>query len=194
MQTKWGNGVHLFAPFDWSLTSFGYLWPESLLTYLLTGFGFLYFWFRWHKDTGHRTDIILRQMLFFPALLVYALLPLLFLQISENADNHFINTLRSVDSRQGKYIEIDRAGYSMNDNKPTLRTFAAEVITVEGLNEKEPTVVSVKGVFLSPNRIKVSEYHIHSVAFRDSASYLGLLLITMYWISCFFRTKRTKKD
>ena len=44
LQTKWANGVHLFAPFDWHFINFGLFWPENIITYILTGFGFLYFW------------------------------------------------------------------------------------------------------------------------------------------------------
>ena len=35
-RTKWGNGVHLFAPVSWKLTNFGLFWPESPVTVVLT--------------------------------------------------------------------------------------------------------------------------------------------------------------
>ncbi len=41
-QTKWANGVHFLAPFNWHLTNFGFVWPESFLTYILTIFGISY--------------------------------------------------------------------------------------------------------------------------------------------------------
>ena len=40
-EIKWGNGVHMFAPLDWQLLSFGLVWPDSLLVALLSLLGLL---------------------------------------------------------------------------------------------------------------------------------------------------------
>ena len=39
LQTKWGSGVHFFAPVSWTSTNWGLFWPESIVTYGLTTLG-----------------------------------------------------------------------------------------------------------------------------------------------------------
>ncbi|MEL6680055.1 MAG: hypothetical protein AAFQ51_15215, partial [Pseudomonadota bacterium] len=46
-QTKWANGVILFAPLDWRLVAFGFYWPEDVITLILLLFGLAYAAFAW---------------------------------------------------------------------------------------------------------------------------------------------------
>jgi hypothetical protein len=39
IETKWGDGVHLFAPFSWELMNQGIMWPESIPIYIFSVLG-----------------------------------------------------------------------------------------------------------------------------------------------------------
>ncbi len=81
-QTKFANGVHLFAPFSWELLNFGLFWPESWITYVLTIFGLAYvIWCRKGRQAGstgfslaHRGRLVLGGVL----VVAYLVLPFAF--------------------------------------------------------------------------------------------------------------------
>ena len=181
LQTKWGNGVHLTAPLSWHLINFGLFWPESMIIYVLMAFVGLFFGVKWINRPRSEAELLFRPVPFFLTLMVYFTMPFLFLSSSEDADNHFVKTLRTVETRKGKYIEIDRAKYMTKNDKNILVTFSGEEIGVEGIRHDHTASVSVKGTFVSNHLIRVSNYHTHNVRFRDTASYLGLLLVAWYW-------------
>lgn len=185
LQIKWGNGVILWAPFNWTLLNFGYFWPESVLTYILTILGFIYFFATISKNINKSLkfeDIIkIRTTIFSFCIIIYLFLPLIFMQYPESKNNHFIKTLRDYNNRSSKYIEIDRSPYLTSQNGNLISTFADEQINVEGIPLNESAVVSIQGFFLTNNRIKVLRYHVHTFMFRDFASVLGLLLVMYFW-------------
>ena len=193
LQTKWANGVHLFAPFDWRFINFGLFWPESIITYILAVFGFLYFWIKWPDSVKSNAEPALRPVPLIIILMIYVFLPFLFLSGPENADNHFVKTLRSIETRGGKYIEVDRAEYIINNKKNMLRTFANEEIEVEGIKQNNSNNVSIQGIFINNKRIRVSKYHTHYAILRDIASYVGLFLVLFYWYSSLLNKNPSKK-
>ena len=148
---------------------------------MLTVFGLLYFWLKWPDSIKSKSALALRPVPLIVILSIYVFLPFLFLSGPENADNHFVKTLRSAENRVGEYIEIDRAGYINNNNKGMLRTYAREEIKVEGINHTNPENVSIQGTFIHNNLIRVSNYHTHHDIFRDIVSYAGLFLVLFYW-------------
>lgn len=193
LQMKWANGVHLFAPFDWQFINFGLFWPENVITYILTAFGILYFWMKWPDRVKSKAELAFRPIPLILILLIYVSLPFLFLSGPEDADNHFVKTLRSVETREGKYIEVDRAKYITKNKKNMLRTYAKEEIEVEGINQNNSNNVSIKGTFIHNKLIRVSNYHTHHDIFRDIASYAGLLLVLFYWF-CSILNKSFQKQ
>lgn len=70
-------------------------------------------------------------------LLAWLVLPFAYIQSVYAADNHFINTLKDIQSRAGKNIEIDRNRFSLIDGIATLKTSYGESITLENIREKE---------------------------------------------------------
>ncbi|HEX3035217.1 MAG TPA: hypothetical protein VHT73_08795 [Thermodesulfobacteriota bacterium] len=195
-QLKWANGVHLFAPISWEMTNFGFFWPESLPTYLLTGLGLIYFLWNWRRGITIPVDINLRSAtrLFIPTtlIIIYFVVPFFLLDGPERADNHFVRTLQNTDDRAGKYIEIDRDSYSHSPSGDSLQTFAGEELEVEGMALEHSATVSVRGTFVTDDKIHVHEYHVH-YAFRDIASYVGLTLIAIIWIVALLRQKFGKR-
>jgi hypothetical protein len=182
LQIKWGNGVHLFAPINWNIYNLGLFWPESTVTYLLTSLGLIYFWYNWRKGTNVSVIRVIRPYLASVLLIAYLLLPLLFLTGPENANNHFIMTLKDQEHRVGQYIEIDRAGYLTKNEEGFVKPFSGELIKVKGILKEHSGEISIKGRFISNDFIDISEYHFHNTIFRDWASYIGLALVIIYLI------------
>jgi hypothetical protein len=102
-----------------------------------------------------------------------------------------VRTLRSYSDRKGKYIELDRAFYLPQKSRNVLITFAGYQIEAEGIKLNQPALVSIRGTFISTDRIRVSQFHVYSKHFRQIASYVGLGLVAMVWIIYFI--KRLKR-
>jgi hypothetical protein len=179
-QTKWANGVHFLAPFNWHLINFGLFWPESLPTYILTIFGIGYLLWNWRPAVVIPIHITWRPAIRLFALIavvaVYFSLPLLLLDGPEGADNHFVKTLRTLHDRPGRHIELDRNSYISHPSGGAIRTFTGEELNVDDMRLDYSAPVSVKGSFVTEDKIQVSQYHVHSKWIRDGSSYLGLLL------------------
>jgi hypothetical protein len=194
-QIKWANGVQLFAPFSWKLTNFGFFWPESIPTYLLTAIGLLFFILVWKKAISGELDLkfnsSLRSIGFILLLVVYLISPLFLLNKSEKQDNHFVHTLRNYEDREGKYVELDRKAYDSTTKKISL--FSNEEINAKGIELNKSKILSVKGTFIGPDTILVSEYHVHNDLLRDGASYVGLSLILILWVVTFINHNRKKE-
>jgi hypothetical protein len=109
----------------------------------------------------------------------YFVLPFFLIPCSKSADNHYVKTLREVQSRQGRYVEFDRVRLIPRNEGGVLITFAGEEIGVEGMKIIQPATVSVRGSFIDNDSVSVSEFHIHSDWFRDVGSYTGLALIAI---------------
>ncbi|MBI9071774.1 MAG: hypothetical protein JEY94_09260 [Melioribacteraceae bacterium] len=186
-QYKWANGVHLFAPFSWELTNYGFFWPNDFVTVSLTLFGLGYYIFYWKKYKLYEFDLFITKkkiqgIIFFAVL--YLTLPLFFMNSPIEADNHFIKTFLEKENRVGKYIEIDRCGYNPVTN--TLINFTNEDFIAEGLDLKEYTSLSIKGFFVDSHTIKILEYHVNNQMLRDFSSILGILLLILIWIKSFW--------
>ncbi len=192
-QKKWGNGVHLFAPFNWDLLNFGWYWPESMVTYFITIAGLIYVIYYRKELFNSVTDINFRNFAFhisyFAVLLIYFLLPFYFMNDAEKADNHFVHTLRDFENRTGKYIEFDRRKVFNKNGDFYLETFANESIMLKSDKELSEGTYSIKGVFLDPKTIKLKAFHKHNAVLRDGASYFGLLLVLIVWIIAFKKRK-----
>jgi hypothetical protein len=139
---------------------------------------------KWPDSFKSKADLAFRPIPLIIILLIYVILPFLFLSAVEDADNHFVKTLRNIESREGKYIEVDRAGYITENEKNKIRTFAGEKIEIEGIEQSDTNFVSVQGTFILDDQIRVSNYHTHYIIFRDFASYAGLFLVAVYWFCC----------
>ena len=185
LQQKWASGVHLFAPFSWELSGFGLFWPEDPTTYALTGLGLLVFALAWWRLPCRADDLVRpggRAMVVLGVLIpLYLLGPVLLRSGPEAADNHSVKTLRESEARAGLAVEIDRGVYLYGEGGGIIRTFAGEAIAVRGIELSRPARVSIRGRFLDPGTIQVSDWHEHRSLARDLASYLGLALVLAYW-------------
>ena len=192
LQTKWANGVHLFAPLSWDMLNFGLFWPESIPNYLLTIFGLRVF-LRFAGPTFGKPVVLMlrkrrRVLLALAFLLAWAITPLVFLTGPENQDNHFVRTLRATELREGRAIELDRAEYFVEGGREYVRTYTGEKLAVIGQTLGHSGTVSVRGTFVDAQTIRIHERHEHSGAWRDWASILGLTLLLGLWMVGLWRS------
>ncbi len=190
-QYKWGNGVHLFAPFDWTLINYGFYWPNSIPTFVITLSGLGFYIIHWRRATETPPDIVCRpagRFAVFPALLlVYLALPFFFTGGPEQTDSHYVQTLRQAGERPGKYVKFDRAYFEDGPDGGMLHVFSGERFHLEGADVAQSTKLSVKGRFITEDRIQVSDRHIHPSGIRDSLAYAGLLLVLAAWVAAWIR-------
>lgn len=179
-ETKWGNGIQLFIPFNWSIINFGLFWPESIPIYLITAIGLVYILMKW-KDAlepsvlfrFNKNRIIFSSII----LILYLIIPLFLMGEAEAANNHYIETLRNADQHAGKYFEVDRGTYENSDAGGKFITPFNKEYKVLGRELDENGTLSIKAKFLSEDEIEIIDYHFHSAPLRNIPSYIGLLLI-----------------
>ena len=188
LQIKWANGVQLFAPFDWQLFRLDLFWPESMGTYLLTAAGLLYFIFNLRKvvqPSCNEFELSLKTLgLSVIFGLIWLALPMVFVASVYQADNHFIATLKDVQNRTGKSIEIDRNTLLSDNSGDKFKTSYGENLNLRNFENAEVQTgdkVSLQGRFIDSHTIHVDSYHKHT-SFRDYASMLGLACVLLVWL------------
>ena len=185
-QTKWGNGVQLFAPFDWTVMNFGWYWPECWVTYGLTAVGVVIALVSWRVALTKPLELDLRAPTLIIGLLLLSLYfagPKLFLEQVFNADAHYINTMRHHD-RLGKPLAFDRRTFSTEHGQGVV-TLYGEQLELEGVTfsgSKSPAhqgemTISIQGRFISGSRVLVSNCHLHHGQLRNALSLIGFLLV-----------------
>ena len=198
IQTKWANGVHLFAPFSWELWNAGWWWPESLPTYLLTAFGAAFVAWTWWRRAA--TPIALSLTSWYRVgtaailLTAYFIVPFALRGGPEAANNHFVATLRDRDARTHRYVEFDRSGYVPGEHADVLDTFAREQLQVLEPALNRPATVSARATFLDDSTIVIHELHDHSGWPRDLLTYVGLVLVAVAWVPASRRKLRDLGD
>lgn len=181
LQIKWGNGVHLLAPFDWKMYRLELLWPEHGIVTTCTLFGLIYFLVMWKpicNDLRKTTSFLnfsnntkhIAGLIF---CLAYLLGPLPFFDAMQQSDTYYINTMRHVDKRPGKSIVFDRAHYRVATKE--IRIYTGELFKIVGPQPTESGRVSLQGIFVAPNTVFSKSFHYHR-DFRDWASITGLFL------------------
>jgi hypothetical protein len=178
-QVKWGNGVHLFAPFSWSSLQLNLFEPEQPLGILITVCGLGVLLWAWPKITGQQQQVLPTAITFSKAtafvvcLAMYLSGPFLFLDPLEKSDFYYLRTLRDQAARPGKYVELDRVPYS--GEQRTVILFSGEVVTLRGDLPDQSAILSLQGRFLTAESVQVSRYKQHGRT-RDLASMLGIFL------------------
>ncbi len=189
MQIKWANGVHLAAPFSWKLTSFALVWPEHVITYVLTAAGFAALVYFGVKDQGREVRLASRRPRYLAAAVLLALYLVLPWQLRfgpDRADSHYLATLRSIEERPGKYLELDRSRYRSSDS--TVELFSGERLKVTGKQPRRDTLLSVQGHFVDRDTLRIAAYHVHSPA-RDASSIIGLAGVLVLWLAALVKRK-----
>ena len=193
-ETKWGNGVVLFAPLDWKLTNFGGIWPESSVVLALTGLGLLVsLWslqFLPHVTAGLRFPGVWRAGAFTALTTCYLCAPVAFMPFAESADLHYAATLRSVSDRPDRPIEFDRSRLALVGGKAELTSWTGERIELRSSLPVEAGTVSVRGRFIDSQTIEVRDIHQHNGRARDYATMAGLAFVALCWGAWLLKSTR----
>lgn len=189
-QIKWGNGVHLLAPFSWELWNAGAYWPESPITVGLTLFGAAWLVWAWRRSPGEPIAVLpapgpARLAGALLCLAAYLALPLAFTDALERSDSHFVATLRHREERAGKPVAFDRVWYRRDAAGGVIESWSGEQLTVAGRGPARSGLVSLRARFRGPDTLEVERVHVHAGRARDYPSYLGLLLLIAAWIAPF---------
>ncbi len=180
-QTKWANGVHFFAPFNWHLSQFQLFWPENNLTLILSIIGLitivLYGW----RDRAIPVELVFSTNRFLGSaflLAFYLFLPLVFFSGPLQADNHYVKTLRLEEQRTGRAVGFDRCRYDQKSG--TIEIFTKERLQVDGNLPARDATISLNGYFTGRDTVYVTTVHEHGWE-RDFYSYAGLTALLLLW-------------
>lgn len=185
-QIKWGNGVVLFAPFEWTVLNFELYWPEQAPSYVLTAFSVVFVIFYLLREGPEPLQLNTTPMRWwFASALVLAVWlagPIVFMDCVEEANLHNTQTLRDIDNRNGQQIMIDRNRVvTHSDGELHLQLWTGEQLRLtnpEGLPKSG--VTSLEGTFVGSDAVSVQEIHLHHEHLRDWLSYLGLAFIACW--------------
>ncbi len=198
LQTKVGNGVLLFAPFDWRLTNFGLFWPEDPATLVLFALGLGVLAYISIRERPSGADLILPRkgaaLAVIILLTAYLAVPLALRGSVLAADLHDVATLTQTETRPEKELELDRVRLLIENGEPILAIWTGERIAATGPSAQvltEPAKVSIRGHFTTPTALNVTSIQWHHGHIRDWASYLGLAAIALWWaFSLLHRVRR----
>jgi hypothetical protein len=182
-EVKWGNGVHLFAPLSWRMTSFDLVVGESPVTLALTILGALLVAGEIARRRRPTIGLDLRSARLAAAgalLAGYFLAPLPFLGAVENSDSYSVKTLREVSARTGRTIGLDRTAFVSTPTGGAVQLWTGERVRAVGTVPDHDATVSLHGTFLAPDVLRVDRLAEHRTH-RDWPSYLALVLLALVW-------------
>jgi hypothetical protein len=194
MEIKWAGGVHFFAPFSWQMINFNFFWPEHAVISILTVLGALTLVYAGFREWKIPVVLAADRMKYGLALLllaVYFVLPFALASGPADADNHFARTLRNVEERPGRYLELDRSPYRSSDN--TVAVFGGERLQVRDMHLPGDAIVSVRGYFIDSHTIHISGFHVHS-PLRDVSSIAALAGVLFIWLVALVKKRSTLRQ
>lgn len=183
-EIKWGNGVHLFAPFSWRMTHFDLIHGEHVVVRALTLAGALLVAWELMRPRLAVVSLDLRpRRLALAAAFgaAYFLAPLPFFAPLEASDSYSVQTVREVDRRAGRVALFDRATFHATPDGGRLEIWSGERLRVVGLALGHDARVSLRGTFLAPDVLRVDSFAEHHQD-RDWPSYVALALLALVWL------------
>ena len=182
-ELKWGNGVHLVAPFSWRMTSFDLLPGESLVYLVLAAAGaLLVVW----ELTRPRNAIVgfvstpSRLASSAALLAAYLAFPLPFLGAIEASGSYSVKTLREGAARPGRPVSLDRTAFLATPAGGFVQLWTGERVRATGELPAHDATVSLHGTFLAPDLLRIDRLFEHRQD-RDWPSYVALLLLATLW-------------
>jgi hypothetical protein len=180
-EQKFGNGVHLLAPFSWRMTSFELLAGESPVYFLLTlGGALLVTWEILRRPTARVALAPGRRRVAAALALAaaYLLAPLPFLGAIQASDSYSVKTLRERDARTDRRVGLDRTLFLATPAGGELELWTGERVRATGALPTHDAVVSLYGTFLAPDVLRVDRL-VEQRHGRDWPSYLALVLLAL---------------
>lgn len=183
-EVKWGNGVHLLAPFSWRMTSFGLVRGEHVAVLALAAAGALLVASELLREHPAVLALDLRpRRLSLAAAFgaAYVLAPLAFFAPLEASDSYSAKTVREVAERPGRQAQFDRATFRAAPDGGRLEIWSGERLRVVGLALDHDARVSLRGTFLQPDLLRVDAFA-EQHRDRDWPSYVALGLLALLWL------------
>jgi hypothetical protein len=193
-EIKWGNGVHLLAPFSWRMTSFELVSGEGALFPVLSVAGALAVGWELARPRGRFVgfDPRPRRLAAAGALLVaYFAAPLPFFGAIEATDSYSVKTMREVQRRPGRPVSFDRTGFLAAPGGGFVETWTGERLKATGMVPDHDALVSLHGTFLQPDLLRVDRLVEHRRD-RDWPSYLALGLLALLWVRPYLPGRRAQ--
>src|SRR6056297_345440 len=180
-QTKWANGVLLFAPLDWRLVNFGLFWPEDWPSHALSLFGLGFFALAALRlDAARpRPPRFLAPRFFAPragiavfGLLLFVWLPMPLMPMAKAADVHYAATLSDPSARPNREVDFDRADILRDGTgAPLLLIWTGETLRLSGQPiPPSAETVSLRGRFADFGTLEVNAFHLHPSGQRDAST------------------------
>jgi hypothetical protein len=182
-ELKFGNGVHLAAPFSWRMTSFELLPGESPVYLVLAVAGALLVVWEIVRPRTASLGFALRPSRLAGAAALFAaylVFPLPFLGAVEASGSYSVKTLREVDARPGRTVSLDRTAFLATPSGGLFELWTGERVRATGDVPGHDATVSLHGTFLAPDVLRVDRLFEHRQN-RDWPSYVALLLLAVVW-------------
>jgi hypothetical protein len=182
-ELKFGNGVHLAAPFSWRMTSFELLPGESPVYLVLAAAGALLVAWELARPRNAIVGFVptLARLAASAALLAaYFAFPLPFLGPIEASDSYSVKTLREVEARPGRTVSLDRTAFHATPQGGVVELWTGESVRATGALPARDSTVSLEGTFLAPDLLRLDRLFEHRQN-RDWPSYVALLLLAVVW-------------
>jgi hypothetical protein len=184
-EIKWGNGVHLGAPFSWRMTAFEWVSGDSVVVPALALAGALVASWEILRPplpaigfASSRARLLAAAGL----LAAYFAAPLLVLDAVYASDSYSVKTVREREARPGRRIGLDRTIFHASPaGAGEIELWTGERVRAEGTLPTHDARVSLLGTFLAPDRLRVDRLTVHEGS-RDWPTYLGLGLLVLVWV------------
>jgi hypothetical protein len=183
-ELKWGNGVHLLAPFSWRMTSFDLLPGESPVYFALTVAGALVVLWEIARERPPAAGFALRPSRLVAAAALssaYFLFPLPFLGAIEESGSYSVKVLREVEARPGREVSLDRTAFFATPAGGLVQLWTGERVRAIGELPAHDATVSLHGTFQAPDVLRVDRLFEHRHD-RDWPSYVALVLLAVVWV------------
>jgi hypothetical protein len=191
-ELKFGNGVHLAAPFSWRMTSFELLPGESPVYLVLAAAGALLVVWELTRTRNAVVGFVSTPSRVVGAavlLAAYLVFPFPFLGAVEASGSYSVKTLREVDARPGRTVSIDRTAFRASRGGGVIEMWTGERVRATGDLPAHDATVSLHGTFLAPDVLRVDRLFEHRQN-RDWPSYVALLLLAAVWVRPLWPSRR----
>ncbi len=182
-ELKFGNGVHLAAPFSWRMTSFDLLPGESPVYLVLAAAGALLVAWELTRPRNAVVGLVStppRLAASAALLAAYFAFPLPFLGAIQASGSYSVTTLREVGARAGRTVRLDRTAFHATPAGGVVQLWTGESVRATGVLPARDGTVSLEGTFLASDVLRIDRLHVHRRN-RDWPSYVALLLLALLW-------------
>lgn len=185
LELKHGNGVHLVAPLDWHLLSLELVMADGSAAMALNLLVLpLVAWLLWRGRPTPPPDRLPAwpRLLASAALLVIWLLaPLAMIDGPYATDSGSIRTLRFAEQRLNREVAFDRRPVVHEAGAAFVVTVEGERIRLVGAELDGVEQISLHGRFIAADTVEVAGFLAGVPGRRDLPTYLGLLLVALWW-------------